>query len=150
MNILVNDDLFDDLADEPINDLYEMAKTIDSVESYGTFEKDWLKITNRKSLDNLKTYLSIYPELNNPPIKDARYPKLNQARKLRWNSKTNKASNTGDMRVINAYISGDNTIYLLLCYSKSKNEDLKPKQAKTLERIIQDLENNIKSNNGGN
>jgi len=54
MNILVNDDLFDDLADEPINDLYEMAKTIDSVESYGTFEKDWLKITNRKSLDNLK------------------------------------------------------------------------------------------------
>lgn len=93
----------------------------------------------------MEKYILEHYETNNPVIKEDRFKKykeLSQCRKLRWNSKSNKASQTGDIRVINAYIPSREKIYLVFCYPKSKQEDLKLSQVKMICNVIKYLNEN--------
>jgi len=114
--------------------LTERPKIVQIVYTYLRFEKEWSKMT-RNSIDSLKKHLQESPEINNKPI-----PKFNSIRKLRWNLKTNKASDTGDARIINAYIDSTNVIALLTCYPKSEQEDLSDNQYKKLQKFVKALE----------
>lgn len=136
------EDLMDCEIDEPF---LEMAKVVTGVVPINPFIERWKKITNGKNTSVLEKYLLENYETNNPVIKEDRFKKykeLSQCRKLRWNSKSNKASQTGDIRVINAYIPSREKIYLVLCYPKSAQEDLTSSQVKNICKVIKYLNEN--------
>lgn len=129
-----------DIMDTPIDGyLTEMPKVIEGVVPYGNFMKQWKKMT-KHDIKAVQDYLTENPELHNVPIKDKRYKEASGiARKLRWNLKNNAASQTGDARIINAYISNLNQIFLLLCYPKSAQEDPTSVQIKMIRDTIKEL-----------
>jgi hypothetical protein len=116
----------------------EMAKVVTEVIPYGNFCKQWRDMT-RGDIQAVIDYLSANPDLNN--LSHNRYHRL---KKLRWNLKANKASQTGDARIINAYSEITNTIYLFACYSKNmsglKNDDLPDKTYKKYLNLLADIE----------
>ena len=143
MNLYIDDDLMSmDIDECP---LFEMPKVVVGIGVTTMFSDIWTKITHGKNTNVLESYLMEYYEVNNPVIKEDRFKKykeLSQCRKLRWNSKSNKASQTGDTRVINAYIPTRQKIYLVYCYPKSKQEDLTQTQVKLICKMVEYLNNN--------
>ena len=135
-------DIYDMEVDYDQDPLFEMAKVVNAVVAIDQFDEIWSKLTNGKNIGKLKDYLIEHNETNNPVIKEDRYKKykeLSQCRKLRWNSRSNKASQTGDIRIINSYIPSREKIYLIFCYPKSKQEDLNLSQVKMICNIVKDL-----------
>ena len=57
-------------------------------------------------------------------------------RKIRW--KTNGSGKRGGLRLIYFWDVSEETIYMLLIYKKSKQEDLTPNQLKTLRRLVKE------------
>jgi mRNA-degrading endonuclease RelE of RelBE toxin-antitoxin system len=57
-------------------------------------------------------------------------------RKIRW--KTNGRGKRGGIRLIYFWDVPEETIYMLLIYKKSKQEDLTPNQLKTLRRLVKE------------
>jgi mRNA-degrading endonuclease RelE of RelBE toxin-antitoxin system len=57
-------------------------------------------------------------------------------RKIRWN--TPGSGKRGGLRVIYFWDVSENTIYMLLPYKKSKQEDLTPEQLKVLRKLIKE------------
>jgi mRNA-degrading endonuclease RelE of RelBE toxin-antitoxin system len=57
-------------------------------------------------------------------------------RKLRWNLP--RTGKRGSLRIIYYWDTPSDTIYMLLAYKKSKQEDLTQDQLKTLSRLIKE------------
>jgi len=57
-------------------------------------------------------------------------------RKIRW--KINGGGKRGGLRLIYFWDVSEETIYMLLIYKKSKQEDLTPNQLKTLRNLVKD------------
>lgn len=55
-------------------------------------------------------------------------------RKIRWNSRT--AGKRGGIRVIYYWMSKEDRILMLLAYSKSKRDNLTPKQVQALATLV--------------
>jgi len=63
-------------------------------------------------------------------------PNSGGLRKIRW--KISGSGKRGGLRLIYFWDVPDETIYMLLIYKKSKQEDLTPNQLKTLRRLIKE------------
>jgi mRNA-degrading endonuclease RelE of RelBE toxin-antitoxin system len=63
-------------------------------------------------------------------------PSSGGLRKIRW--KISGSGKRGGLRLIYFWDAPDETIYMLLIYKKSKQEDLTPNQLKTLRRLIKE------------
>ena len=120
-------DIYDMEVDYDQDPLFEMAKVVNAVVAIDQFDEIWSKLTNGKNIGKLKE------------DRYKKYKELSQCRKLRWNSRSNKASQTGDIRIINSYIPSREKIYLIFCYPKSKQEDLNLSQVKMICNIVKDL-----------
>jgi len=57
-------------------------------------------------------------------------------RKIRW--KVKGRGKRGSLRVIYYWIPSDDTIYMLLLYEKSDQEDLTPTQARILRKLVRE------------
>jgi mRNA-degrading endonuclease RelE of RelBE toxin-antitoxin system len=57
-------------------------------------------------------------------------------RKIRWRVKGR--GKRGSLRVIYYWIPSDDTIYMLLLYEKSDQEDLTPAQARILRKLVRE------------
>ena len=57
-------------------------------------------------------------------------------RKVRWKAKGK--GKRGGLRVIYYWVKPDDTIYMLLLYDKSDQEDLTPAQAKILAKLVRE------------
>jgi mRNA-degrading endonuclease RelE of RelBE toxin-antitoxin system len=58
-------------------------------------------------------------------------------RKIRW--KSGGSGKRGGLRVIYFWDVPEDTIYMLLIYKKSKQEDLTPNQLKTLRNLVKEF-----------
>jgi len=58
-------------------------------------------------------------------------------RKIRW--KSGGSGKRGGLRLIYFWDVPEDTIYMLLIYKKSKQEDLTPNQLKTLRNLVKEL-----------
>ena len=58
-------------------------------------------------------------------------------RKIRW--KSGGSGKRGGLRLIYFWDVPEDTIYMLLIYKKSKQEDLTPNQLKTLRNLVKDF-----------
>ena len=58
-------------------------------------------------------------------------------RKIRW--KSSGSGKRGGLRVIYFWDVPEDTIYMLLIYKKSKQEDLTPNQLKTLRNLVKEF-----------
>lgn len=63
-------------------------------------------------------------------------PNSGGLRKIRW--KISGSGKRGGLRLIYFWDVPEETIYMLLIYKKSKQEDLSPKQLKTLRNLIKE------------
>jgi mRNA-degrading endonuclease RelE of RelBE toxin-antitoxin system len=63
-------------------------------------------------------------------------PRTGGLRKIRWGS--SRRGKRGGVRVIYYWDKKKETFYMLLVYSKSKQEDLTPEQAKILRRLVKE------------
>lgn len=129
---------------EILNEIVE--REILEVKVLDIFIKEWSKIS-KNSITNVKYYLmeNFNNDLINTPLHESKFSKkyknLNKARKLRWNSITDKKSKNGDIRIISTYNPNDKSVYLLLCYSKKDQKDINERQAKILDSFIEILRN---------
>lgn len=131
-----------DILDLPVDCCFldeNVNRKISNIIPTSIFEERW-KILVGPDINPLKDRLLNNFEINNPILKEDKYIKkyqyLSQARKLRWNSKTNKASQNGDIRIINSYIPEIKSVILILCYPKSKQEDITKDQAALINYTI--------------
>lgn len=128
----------DTLIDESVE------REILDVVAVDIFSDRWVSIT-KNPFNNVKEFLleNFNNDLINPILKEKRFSKkyknLNKARKLRWNTKTDKHSENGDIRIISTYDPKSKYVYLLLCYKKNKQEDLTENQAKVINEYIEFL-----------
>jgi len=63
-------------------------------------------------------------------------PRTGRLRKIRWTGKGHGKS--GGYRIIYYWDKGTETIYMLYLYPKNKQEDLTPRQANLLSRLVQE------------
>lgn len=130
--------------DDILNEVVE-REILDVVPS-NRFTDRWLKIT-KNSMDNLREFMlmnfnndSINPVLNEKRF-SKKYKNLNKARKLRWNTITNKKSNNGDIRIISTYDPNTKCVRLLLCYKKSEQKDISELEAMYINDFIEEMKN---------
>ena len=64
-------------------------------------------------------------------------PQTGGARKMRWNRKGH--GKRGGLRVIYFYHSGEDELWMLAIYAKSKQEDLSASDKKIVKRLIEEI-----------
>jgi len=96
------------------------------------FDKHWGKLNmDDNALRQLQTHLLVFPQSGDV------MPGTGGARKIRHTSfETGKS---GGVRIIYYDSPRTQKIYLLLCYPKSKQDDLTPEQKKALKKLVEAL-----------
>lgn len=82
------------------------------------------------SYHELQVALTLRPELG------ALIPGGGGLRKVRW--RVPGSGKRGGLRVIYSWVTADETIFMLLVYPKSKQDDLTPTQVKTLRNVVEE------------
>ena len=84
-------------------------------------------------------YRQFQNELIKNPEKGKVIPHTESLRKIRWQAKGH--GKRGGMRAIYYYKSKNGRIYLMFAYTKNKQTDLTPEQAKILNEVARGFEN---------
>ena len=94
------------------------------------FTKDVRDLLSDEEYRGLQLALLLRPEQGSV------IPGSGGLRKIRW--KLKGRGKRGGIRVIYYWITSENTIYMLLLYEKSDQEDLTPEQAKVLRKLVRE------------
>ena len=94
------------------------------------FTKDVRDLLSDEDYRGLQLALVLRPE------QGSLIPGSGGLRKIRW--RVRGRGKRGGVRVIYFWITDENTVYMLLLYEKSSQEDLTPAQVKTLRRLVRE------------
>ena len=94
------------------------------------FTKDVRDLLSDEEYRGLQLALLLRPEQGSV------IPGSGGLRKVRWRLKGK--GKRGGLRVIYYWITPEDTIYMLLLYEKSTQEDLTPEQAKVLRQLVRE------------
>ena len=99
------------------------------------FSKKSGKILDKESLAELRAYLLQYPD------KGDVIPNTGGIRKLRWAA--SGRGKRGGARVIYFYHVVGTTIYLMACYTKNEQDDIRPEVRKQLALFVAQIKKGV-------
>lgn len=89
-----------------------------------------------EALASIDSYRALQHALALRPDAGRVIPGSQGLRKLRW--RESGRGKRGGLRVIYYWIRDEETIYLLTIYSKARQDDLTPRQIRTLSRLVKE------------
>lgn len=109
--------------------------SINLITEFPSFTKKAEKIFNKEELSELREFL-----IENPEKGDV-IPATGGLRKMRWAS--GGKGKRGGARVIYFYHVVGSHIYLMACYTKNEQADLRPEVKKQLKSVIEEIKKGV-------
>ncbi len=81
-------------------------------------------------------YVELQRTLVRNPKAGAVIPGAGGVRKIRW--KTSRSGKRGGIRVIDYYVTSDDSVYMLFAYTKKDKADLTSQERKELAKLVQE------------
>lgn len=106
-----------------------------AITELAAFSKKAAKILDKEELDALRVYLLQYPD------KGDVIPGTGGIRKLRWAA--SGRGKRGGARVIYFYHLVGTKIYLMACYAKNEQDDIRPEVKKQLAAFVAQLKKGV-------